>query len=423
MVLQIIETFTRPGIGQALIQRQSSFDDARDTAFTLLIARGGLLAILLFLLAPFAAWFYESRELEPMLKVLSIIFILGGLLNVNTIARQKELDFRNLTYLNQASALIGSILTIALAFLLRNVWALVIGHLVTTAMQTALSYYFVPGKPRLAMNWRIAVELLSYGKFITASSAVLFIATSLDTAVIGKVLGIEELGYYVLAFTIANLVTASISKLASGIMMPAYSKLQSDQAALHRAYLRTLHFVLLAVLPATVGVLLTADLMIHTVYGAKWTEAIIPLKILVVFGLFRALVSMNGYLFEGIGRPQIPLYLGLIRLIVVAPLIVPISIRYGLAGAAITVTLGMAVQWVGFLYFMRRDVGVTYTKTFLVIADPLWKSFVMGIFVYVLGLFVSDMTVIGLITLVLSGVAVYFGLNVRLITQITKHGF
>lgn len=422
MVIRIMETFTRPGIGQALIQRRSSFEEARDTAFTLLFARGVLLAISLATIAPLAAWFFESDELERMIQVMSILFIIGGLLNINTIARQKELDFRRLSYLNQSSALLGSIITIVAAILLRNVWALVIGQLATTAVHTALSYYFVQGTPRVTIDWRIARELLSYGKFITASSAIIFVASTFDTAVIGKILGIEQLGYYTLALTIANLVTASISKLVSGIMMPAYSSLQADHAALHRAYLRTLQLVLRVTLPATVGVLVTAASIIHVVYGEKWLNAVIPLQILVIFGLFRALASIDGYLFEGIGRPQIPLYVGLIRLAILVPLIIPATIYYGLLGAAAGVTLSMAVQWLGFMYFIKRDVGVSITQIILIIADPLWKSAVMGSAVYGLSLIIDGMTTIGLLGMILSGIAVYASLNVRVIIQIRRHG-
>src|SRR5690606_27891894 len=57
IVIRAIETFTRPGIGQALIQRQASFEEARDTAFTLLLARGIMLGMFLAAAAPLIAWF------------------------------------------------------------------------------------------------------------------------------------------------------------------------------------------------------------------------------------------------------------------------------------------------------------------------------------------------------------------------------
>lgn len=411
IVIRAIETFTRPGISQALIQRESSFEEARDTAFTLLMVRGLMLSVFLAVIAPLVAWFYEAAELETMLQVLSAIFLIGGFVNINTIAKQKHLDFRSITYLDQVTAILGTIVTVAVAFWLRSVWALVIGQLVTASAHTLLSYYFVPGRPRLAINWGIARELLSYGKFITASSIVLFIVTELDTAVIGKISGTEQLGYYVLAFTIANLVTTNISKVVSKIMLPAYSKLQSDMQALQRAYLRTLSLVMLMVLPAAVGTIVIADPLVHVVYGNIWEQAIVPLQVLAVFGLVRALASFNGYLFEGIGRPDVALHLALMRLLVVAPLIVPMASMYGLLGAAVTVTIGITVQWIVGLVYLSRIVGITVTNLFVVLIKPLWKSGLMGIGVYALIANAGHMGVGGVVVMILSGALIYGMLN------------
>ena len=62
IVVKTIETFTRPGIAQALIARQQSFDEARDTAFTMLVLRGLVLAALLAIAAPWVARFLTTAS-------------------------------------------------------------------------------------------------------------------------------------------------------------------------------------------------------------------------------------------------------------------------------------------------------------------------------------------------------------------------
>jgi O-antigen/teichoic acid export membrane protein len=64
-----------------------------------------------------------------MLQVLSLVFVIGSFANINTISRQRELEFRRLTYLSQATMLAGTIVTITAAYWLRSVWALVIGQI------------------------------------------------------------------------------------------------------------------------------------------------------------------------------------------------------------------------------------------------------------------------------------------------------
>ena len=270
IVVRAIETFTRPGVAQALIARPHGFDEAAPTAFTLLVGRGVVIAACLAIASPWIGEFYESNSLSTVLQVLALTFVIGGFVNMNTVARQKELDFRLISYLAQVTTIAGTITTIVAAWLLRSVWALVIGQLVTALLNAVLSYYFVPGRVRFGYDRTIARELLGYGKYIAASSMVLYIATELDSAVIGKVLGHAELGYYTIAFTVAHLATTNLSKIAAKIMMPAYSKLQSDPVALRNAYLRTFGFVMLAVLPASAGLIVLAEPLIYAVYGAKW---------------------------------------------------------------------------------------------------------------------------------------------------------
>jgi PST family polysaccharide transporter/lipopolysaccharide exporter len=380
-----------------------------------------LLALVLALVAPLAAWFYDSQPLEPMLQALSLVFVIGGLRNINTVAREKELAWRRLALLRQATALLGAVTTVAAAFWLRNVWALVVGQLATTAFDTLLSYYFVSGRPRLAMNLKIAKELFSYGKFITASSIVLFIASSLDTAVIGKIHGTEELGYYVLAFTVANLVTASLSKLASGIMMPAYSKLQADVSALKRAYLRTVSLLMLITLPAAFGVIVIAEEFVQVVYGPKWADAVLPLQILAIFGVFRAAASMNGYLFEGIGKPHLGFYLASIRLVVLAPSVIIMTLYYGLLGAAVSVTFAMAVHWAGSIAYISRSIGVTLRQTVGTIFPFLWKSALMALAVFLLSFEVNTDSILGLMIVITFGMVLYSGLNFRVLAGLLQN--
>jgi O-antigen/teichoic acid export membrane protein len=379
VVVRAIETFTRPGVAQALIARQEGFDKACNTAYTMLVVRGFMLAALLAAVAPWIGDFYESPKLPLMLQVLGGVFILAGFRNINIIARQRELEFRSLTYLAQVSAIIGTIATITIAWWLRSVWALVAGQLISAMLGVVLSYVFVPGRPRFEFDREVARDLMRYGRFITGSSMLLYIATEIDTAVIGKVLGHAELGFYAIASTIAQLMTTQLAKVAAGIMMPAYSKLQSDIPALRNAYLRTLGLVIFAVLPAALGLVLIAEPLVRVVYGEKWLLAAVPLQLLAVFGLFRSMAAFTGYLFEGIGQPKVAFTMAGVRLAVILPLIVPAALYYGLPGVAITVTAGMAAQWIVGLCYLYKRLDIGFGRILRTMWQPVWTAALMGL--------------------------------------------
>lgn len=247
---------------------------------------------------------------------------------------------------------------------------------------------------------------------------VLYVASELDSAVIGKLLGTEELGFYSLAATISVLATLNLSKIASSIMMPAYSKLQGDVPALRNAYLRALTLVFFLVAPATAGMIVLAEPLLWTVYGEKWSSAAVPLRILAFFGLFRALLSFSGYLFEGMGKPRVAFHLGLLRLLTIAPLIVPMVQSFGLEGAAWTVTLGSIVQWLAGCVYLRKYLQLHFLVVLKSLWRPFWTSILMALLVYLSGLSIGSRTLVGLVALIAVGVVVYGLLNLSFVRKL-----
>ncbi len=418
IAVRAIETFTRPGISQALIARQKDFNEASATAFTLLVVRGLLLSILMVVAAPLIARFYDEPELGTVLKVLAVNFMVTGLSNINTISRQKELDFRRLTYISQFSTLVGTIITIGLAWWLRSVWALVFGLIVQVTVTTFLSYYLIGGRVRFAFDRDVARDLLGYGKFITAAAVVTFIVTELDSTVIGKLLGTEQLGFYAVAATVATMATLSLSQIASGVLMPAYSKLQNEVPRLRAAYLRVLSLVALIVAPASAGLVCLAAPLLQVVYGEKWLPAAIPLQVLAFAGLPRALLISNGYLFEGIGKPNVALHLGLLRLAIIGPLIIPMVKTYGLAGAAATVAIGGLVQWLVGLLYLRRHASVAVLDVAQAIWRPIWTALAMSLIVLGVMTLLDPRSAVGLAVAIFSGVAAYLLLNAKVLRDL-----
>ena len=288
------------------------------------------------------------------------------------------------------------------------------------AFNTLLSYVFVHGRLRFEFKVNVARELLSYGRFITASSIVIFVAARLDSAVIGRLLGTEQLGFYSLAFTIAGLATLNLSRIASDIMFPAFSKLQSDHSALRNAYLRSLSMIMHLVLPAAVGLVVIAEPVLQVVYGEKWLPAVMPLKILAIFGVFRALFSFTGYLFEGIGMPRAAFVLGVMRLIAIASMILPMTKLLGLVGAAIAVTIGGAVCWFGSLVYLRRNLGIGPSDIAHALWRPIWTTGVMAVAVGSLSPIVKPASVVGLAIVIVLGIAIYAVLNVGVLRSLRR---
>lgn len=416
-----IEIFTETGFGAALIHRQDNFEKAKDTAFTLMVIRGIVIALIIIIIAPFIADYYQESVLGRLIRLFALIFIISGFKNINIIALQKELDFRRITYYAQAQSIIEFLITVTLAYFLRNVWALVLGQVFATIVGVILSYKIIPGKPRICFDKQLVKELFSYGKFITGLSIIVFLSSEIASAIIGKVFGMEGLGYYVLAFTLAGLPTTHISKIVSRVMFPAYSKLQDDLPALRRTYLNAFKLVATLAIPASVGIAVLAPEIVRVLYGEYWMPIVDPLQILCVYSGVMAIGSMNGYVFNAVGKPYIGFYLATLRLSLTILIIYPLLKNFELVGAAIAVTVPLMLQFLCSMTIFTRMIELKISKIMRTLSVAISYSFIMAFIVFCCKrVAFSNVNIFSLALLIIIGVVSYSILNYKEISSIYK---
>lgn len=175
-------------------------------------------------------------------------------------------------------------------------------------------------------------------------------------------------------------------------------------------------------LPATVGLILVAEPLLRVVYGERWVAAATPLRILALFGFFRALAAFSGYLFEGIGKPKIAFQLGLLRLAVIAPVIVPMTVHMGPAGAALSVTAGIAAQWLASLVFLYRELQIRLGELLALLWRPMWTAAAMSLVVWLVESTWTGSVPAGLAIAVSGAVLTYGLLNLRVLLQLRREG-
>jgi len=413
MATRLIEIFTETGFGQALVHRQQRFEDARDTAFTLMVLRGFGLALLSLLIAPGVAWFYDEPVLRGVVSVIGVSFILLGFQNINTVALQKQLDFRTLSYMELASAVLSFVAVVGLAYWLRNIWALVLGQIAAAAIASALSFLMIPGRVAFRFDAATARELYQYGRFITGLAIVVFLSRELDSAVIGKLLGMEQLGFYVIAYSLANIPSTYLSKVVARVMFPFFSRLQHDPEALRREYARGLRLITALAVPVSVAMLVLAPDIIRALYGARWSAAAAPLQVLAVFGCFRSLWMLNGYLYNAIGRPQVDFYTSLARLAAMAALLYPLSSAYGVVGAALAVTAPMVAQFAVGVRLSGRFIGAPASAALVPLAAAAGQGAVLAGALALTRLVITDDPLLALACLIGVCAVVWLAFNAR----------
>jgi O-antigen/teichoic acid export membrane protein len=337
--VNVLNVFSETGVEAALIQKDKIGRTELDIAWTLGIVRGLLLFTLLFLSAGLIASYFDNMTLKPVLRAMSATFLLGGFTNIGIIYFQKELDFKKKVILDSIADISGAVSAVFLAFYIRNVWALVAGTIVWVMVKCLASYSLHPYRPKIRWDWPVAKNLLNYGKHIFWISVVTFIVTSGDDALVGKLLGLTTLGFYTMAYNIANVPVSSLTGIIGRISFPAYSIMQKNPERLKEAFRKIFETVLIILLPFTVLIILLARDFTSIFLGDKWLPIVPVLQILCLLGLFRGLANIFSPIQLAVNRPAIQSRNKTLELILFLALLYPFTTKWGLIGAAWAVTL------------------------------------------------------------------------------------
>jgi O-antigen/teichoic acid export membrane protein len=359
LVLTITRALTETGFEQALIQREQLDDEILDAGFCAVLLRGVLVALVLALLAGVFATFFSEPRVADILRVLALGILIEGFINNRVAMFQRTLDFRRYFFFHAAGQVLGLVATVVSAFLLHNVWAVVIGQLVSATARVIASYVLSAQRPRLRLRWQLARELLEYGRWVSASSVLLFVLVNGDNVVIGKWLGAEALAYYNWAYQLANLPALVITQVLSSVMFPALAAVRADRARMAELFARSMRLTWLLALPSSLLIAALVDVFTRALLGDKWLPIVPLTHALVLFGLLRAIGASAGALFLAIGKPDVRAKLQVGQLLVFALSLYPLFERYGVLGVAWAVT-AYSVLNLPAAHYALRLVGVSW---------------------------------------------------------------
>ena len=125
------ESFTDVGIGTAILQNPRGEDpEYLNAAFWISLGRAAGLYALVLLSAPWVARFYHQPAMAGLMRVAFLQILFKGAISPRVAIASKKMDFKRLLAIYQGAGFCGVVASIAAAFALRGVWAIVIGIVV-----------------------------------------------------------------------------------------------------------------------------------------------------------------------------------------------------------------------------------------------------------------------------------------------------
>jgi len=365
----LFEVLTEVGIKQSVIQHKNgSQEEYLNVAWWFQSLRGIGVYAVAFVLSPWICQFYFDKpellvlhsqaEIVMMVRVTFLVFLFNGLISPRAHVLEKEFKFGKVVFLMQGGAILGSIITIVLAFVMRNIWAVVIGFASMGAIRCLLSYVICPFLPRLKFDLASFKEIYRFARGMLGLPVLTYIAFNIDVLVAGKLLSVDLVGMYGLALVLARAPQDLFSRIISPILLPAFAEKQDDKPALCKAVLGITKIKILLAAPLVTLVIIFSREVLALAYGGQYSAVAVPFALLCVYALLLTQGTVLGNVLFAIGKPAKHRAFVGFRALLLILFIYPATKFFGLTGLALIMLLASFFALCFQILVVRKLIGL-----------------------------------------------------------------
>ncbi|EID32301.1 polysaccharide biosynthesis protein [Prevotella sp. oral taxon 306 str. F0472] len=402
----VAQSFVDSGFSNALVRKTDRVEEDLSTCFYFNIGVGIIAYIVLFLIAPLVANFYNQPILSPIIRITGLGVILNSLCVVQQALFTIKIDFKSQAKITLSATVISGIVGILLAYQGYGIWALVWQGVASSIVRMGLLWLMSKWRPRTGFSKSSFNYLFGYGSKLLASGLLDTIYNNIYPIVIGKFYNPAQLGNYSRALGWAQLPSANITSILQRVTFPVLSAIQDDSLRLQNSYRRLLKLSAFIVFPLMMGLASMASPLIRVILTAKWDGCVLYLQILCFALMLYPIHAINLNLLQVKGRSDIFLRLEIIKKIIGVVILI-ITIPLGITAMCLGMVFSSIICLIVNTYYTSRfiDVGLlTQLKDLRII---LINSLVMGGGIYILTSFI-DIEGLKLVMGIVIGFLLYF---------------
>lgn len=342
----LFESFSTTGI-DILIQRDSDeFRRKLESYWTIKLVRGFLLTVLTWFAAEPLASYYQRPDLIPLVRFLAVRFLVLGCCGFGKEVRQRSMDFVSVALVESASSVAVFLVSIGAVFVWGNVWALAIFSMATAVSILVSSYILYPWRPGLRLERSILKDVAAFSGSLVIMNLFNAFFSYFDNGVVGKLLGVEELGYYARAYFLALIPVTYFANVVAPIFLPVFRQVADDAPRLRRAFGKSALVMGLLVLIMGGVFFLFAREIVVIVYGRRWLPVLPVFQVLLIFGLGKSIVAICPSIFFLRNKPWMITLSTAVMVAVFGVLCIPLTMAYHLLGTAWSVVIASILSYV-----------------------------------------------------------------------------
>ena len=407
VMINFITTLSLNGVGEYIIYYQGKNEkEIINSAFWLNNLISIFLVVLVIILAPYWATFYNNRDIEPIVYLLLVNFLATMMSTIPLATFRKELNYKIMVIWQTVAITLISFGNLAMAFMGFGIYSLILPAVIIKPILAVILIKKSNFRPSLKIKTSYWKEIFDYTKFITGTYILSKIVKNSDRLIIGKILGLDLLGVYFLSVNLAGYVSRFALPVISNITMPLFSTL-NESLKCHKAYLKIINMIGFFSVPVIGLLIVLAPEIVNLVYGAGWESAVIPFQLLLIFEIFRFFSSPSSTLFSSTGKPYISFYINA-AFTPIFLLALYFSSLEGILFMVITIVGLKSIKSILSWWYSVKQISLSFIKVLQTVLPYVLASLGTLLFVYFFNRMLGYHDVIALFINILFSVLTYF---------------
>ncbi len=345
------------GIYDSVIRNEKGEQkDFCSTAWYMQIGRGVVLYLIILVIAPLLADFYEVPELTSYLYVAGLALVLFSFKSIYMSVLQRRMDVLPELKLELIAQVVTASVTVGIAWMTGSIWALVFSHVINGATLALVSHFFTPRSfYRFAFVKDYFWEIVHFGKWIYFSTLATFMIEHVDKLILGKIGNLAELGVYQIGFTFAAIFYSISGILMGRLVYPALAEASRESESTFHNIMTDLKKVLLPLIAAMlIFSWLAAPYFFTYLYPEAYHDAGWISQYMVIMIWFMVLSDFHSAVFIAHNEPKVT---AIVSLSVVAVRVVFSLVGYTLfelPGFIIGMAVGSVFGYVTYKYLLKK---------------------------------------------------------------------
>lgn len=314
--IAICQVFIDCGFANALICKKDRDDKDFSTAFYFNLIIGVVAYLILFIIAPYVAEFYNEPILKSLLRVVALSVVFNSLSIVQNAILTATLKMRLLTVVSVISQIIAGIVGVILAYAGFGVWALAIQSVGGSFMTMLTLWIVTKWRPRESWSnssfkylWGFGSKMLFVGLISNAYS-------NIHSMLIGKFFNKNQLGLYSKSYNLSRIIPNTLYLALNKVSLPSFSSISDDNIHLKQIFRSYVLMASFIIFPIMGLMIVLAKPLILFLWTEKWNEAIPIFQIMCMGCVWNTLNLLSISILQVKQRPDLLLRLEIINKIV-----------------------------------------------------------------------------------------------------------